>query len=143
MILLYFQAELEVHYQESLIKVKHMHEQELNRQIRENDKLTRLVARQGGPTLFENLPNENTSFRDQKPSYYTSSLTPRHSSSRHSTIEPSSPPPPPPPFLNNFDSSSQIKNKLNWGKLNDSLRFQVNIELNFANKLYYKYSFLF
>jgi hypothetical protein len=86
---------LEAQHQESVYKLKHIHEQELNRQIRENDRLQRLLARQGVATAviaesgnFNLRPASSTTTsaypsspkREKAPIYH--SLTPQRKPTR-------------------------------------------------------------
>lgn len=86
---------MEAQHQESVYKLKHIHEQELNRQIRENDRLQRLLARQGVATAviaesgnFNLRPASSTTTsaypsspkREKAPIYH--SLTPQRKPTR-------------------------------------------------------------
>lgn len=45
--------------QDAISKLKHIHEQELNRLIRDNDRLQRIIVRHGGAELFRTVGNNN------------------------------------------------------------------------------------
>lgn len=53
------QAELEARHEEEVFKLKHIHEQEVNRQIRTTDRLQRLVARHGLSTAHQEGDNSD------------------------------------------------------------------------------------
>lgn len=41
------QAHLEVHHRDDIVKIKHIHEQEISRLLRDNDRMRRIIARSG------------------------------------------------------------------------------------------------
>jgi hypothetical protein len=41
------QAHLEVHHRDDIVKIKHIHEQEISRLLRDNDRMRRILARSG------------------------------------------------------------------------------------------------
>ena len=116
------QAQAEVNTQESIVKIRHLHEQELNRQIRENDRLHRLLARHGLSSTASNIGNSSNSNNAVEEKVFEK-LTPasgfRGSPQRQvmrshfNTVSSPPPPPPPPPVTTDYTNSNNTNSNSN------------------------------
>eukprot|EP01033_Poteriospumella_lacustris_P011834 gene11835-8432_t len=136
-------AELDVQLEDQLHKVKHMHEQELQRQIRITDRLQRVLARHG---LGAQAMSDEESFRRQltptrtrtrtRPPSAATTATMREAAATTTTRESAAsdsdtdaygaPPPPPPPLPLPFAQTAAPAGGggLQWGALSRSLQQQ-------------------
>jgi hypothetical protein len=146
----HIQAQYESQYQESIYKLKHIHEQELNRQIRENDRLQRLLARQGvtssivaeGGNFASTVAFDGNSSRIKETPIYHN-LTPGKTLERKSENERSerkdlSKKDPQETEKTKAEKTSPVlsSSKFNWGFLEKSLKAQVvsSIQCLFSSK---------
>ena len=123
------QAQLEVRYREESAKKKYIHEQEINRLLRDNDRLQRQIARMGSNDTYEPpLYSTSSTKRDpelQKRYSYSTDTSSKKTTERidrvetKKDIEPQPNPSPP-----------QQQETLNWGSLSKSLALQ---ETNFTS----------
>ena len=121
------QSELEVAHRDASAKTKHIHEQEMSRLLRENDKLQKIIIRNGGASLFSSPSTINDVGGNKSPikknirqshSNSFNRVTSTTSGTENSNRSEEDPPPPPPPPI-----TSSIK--LNWGAVKESINKQV------------------
>jgi len=91
---------MQIRMQDSIAKLKHIHEQELNRLIRDNDRLHRIIVRNGGAEFFRSVP--------------TSSLPGMDSTGT---------------IINNNSSSSSSSNNNNYNNNNNKLKSCICVQM--------------
>jgi hypothetical protein len=122
------QAVFDVKVQDELLRMKHTHEQEINKLLRENERLQKIIARYGGGHLSARVLSDEDTARSG-----TGMFGPgRTVSSTMADINRAPSPLQTPMPLSSLSTASPANSKLNWGALNESLAAQEEINSNNA-----------